>query len=165
MGYRKPRVVGIETLHPDYTFAGFTPFETRLIVIDAYLNISNVANVEFKTGQRRTRIKFRFGNNAWMKSMGKRDTIPLGLQFRWGIALNSERVINRHQAVACVMHEILHWMGLRHDTDPKSIMHWANSNVKFTDNDRRLVQRRWGKKYRQRWHTFADGYTCLMREV
>ena len=162
--YRKPRSYTIDI--GNGSFSGFSVQETRDICQEAFDDISKVANVVFPHANNdRAKIKIRFYDNVQMQKLGMNTWVALGLQFRWGAAINSERKIKRFQALAAVKHEVMHWMGMRHSNELDSVMHPTRSNPKMNATDRKLLTKRWGKNYREFWHTFPDGYKALMREI
>ena len=162
MGYRKPRVYKIR-IGPG-TFAGFSRQETLDVVREAFAEISKFANVDFPESKR-PRFTINFYNNAQMRKLAKGKWTALGLQFRRFLAINSERKIKRFQAVAVVKHEALHWLGMKHSDARDATMHPTRSNEFMNAYERAWIQRRYGKRHREFWHTFPDGYKALMREV
>lgn len=162
MGYRRPRVYKIG-IGPG-TFAGFSRQETLDIVREAFAEISTFANIDFPELSR-PRFTINFYNNAQMKKLGRANYTALGLMFRRFLAINSERKIQRFQAVAVVKHEALHWLGMKHSNALDANMHPTRSNEFMNAYERAWLQRRYGKRYREFWHTFPDQYKALMREV
>ena len=164
--YRKPRKITY-TMENAVGLNGLTRLELEMTVRMALNEIAKHANVEFervKKGQK-GKITIRTYPRDFMKALGRKNYYPLGLQFRWGIALNTSRPLTKKQSYMLVLHELLHWMGLKHNTDTDSVMNINLTSTDLTDYDIKRLQRRWGKKYRQMYHTFPDGYKCLMREV
>lgn len=105
------------------------------------------ANIEFiyERDEADADLRFSFWNNTKMKELGGGDFIPGGLAGRDWIALNNERpgLSWRFAVVVLVMHEVCHFLGRKHTTDPTSMMYYTGSNY-FNVDDVNWLRRRYG---------------------
>lgn len=149
--------------------------ETRQAVIEGVEYIASLCDIEFRliTDESKATLRFSFWPNDVMEELGGvPGQIPgalAGSNRKW-IALNSERKYGRQSAIYFVMHELGHWLRLKHAPmeDIRAMMHpyggapplpyevkliqkrWKVPKFKFVPYQRRLIV----QKYQERQSDF-----------